>query len=65
MAAFIHRLTHRLVYVSHGGWVYVDDYLWIFQKNVALLLAALVIVFQAAMGVPISWQKLRMSMQIL
>ena len=27
-AAALHRLLHKLIRVWHGGWIYVDDWLW-------------------------------------
>ena len=64
VGALLLRLAHRLVWVSHTGFLYVDDFLWRFARSVAPLLASLVTAFLEAVGCPLSWKKLRLGVRI-
>jgi len=59
VGALLHRLAHRLLWSAHWGWLYVDDSLWKFVRAAAPLHAALVLSLFVAIGVPVSWHKLR------
>ena len=58
------RCLHRLLWVSHGLWLYVDDYLLLFPKQVAPLQSCLSVMLMCALGVPLSWHKLELGSQL-
>ena len=58
------RCLHRLIWVKHGLWLYVDDYLMLFPQSVAPLLSCLSVMLMCAMGVPLSWHKLELGSQL-
>ncbi len=56
--SLIHRTIHRLLSdVAHGGFVYVDDSLWLVAPDVAPMIFARVFTFLSLIGVPLSWEK--------
>ena len=54
------RVSHHVLRHSHLGAVYVDDFLFLLPRAVAVPMATLLVAFFQAMGVPISWKILRM-----
>ena len=50
MGAVLHRLLHWLLYSWHVGLLYVDDWLWRFQRHVAPLQATMLALFLCAIG---------------
>ena len=61
--ALIHRVIQGiLAFVPHAGFMYVDDAVWAFLRNMKTLmhrkLQALVLLVLIALGVPIAWEKL-------
>ena len=64
VGALLMRLGHRIIYVSHAGFLYVDDFLWLLKSAVAPLHACLLLALFLAIGVPISWRKLRLGQKI-
>ena len=61
VGALLIRLAHRLVYVCHTGFLYVDDFLWKFRKEAAPLLSVLVLALLVGVGCPLSWAKMRLA----
>ena len=61
LAGFLHRVAHRLLFNSHRGFIYVDDWLWIFRKEWAVIQAFLVTCLWNVLGLPMSWHKTTMS----
>ena len=54
------RQTHRLLWVRHGLFLYVDDGLSLFPLEAAPLLSALCVMFLVSLGIPLSWEKLQL-----
>ena len=64
VAGFFHRVAHRVLFNSHRGYIYVDDWLWIFRKEWAVNQAYLVTCLLNVLGVPMSWNKTTMSSSV-
>ena len=64
VGALLHRLGHQLLYVSHAGFLFVDDWLWLCSSHVAPLLASASLLFYAALGVPFSWHNMDWGTQL-
>ena len=60
-AGLLCRLLHRMVYVSHGLMIYVDDLICLLRKCTSPLLAALLVLFLLTLNVPMSWHKASLS----
>jgi hypothetical protein len=60
VGAFLVRHCHRFLWVQHGLFIYVDDGLALFPHRVYPILSATLLLFLAALGVPLSWEKVRM-----
>ena len=60
VGAFVVRQTHRLLWVRHGLFLYVDDGLSLFPLEAAPLLSALCVMFLVSLGIPLSWEKLQL-----
>ena len=60
VGAFLVRHCHQFLWVKHGFFLYVDDGLALFPAGVCPLLATSLLLFLAALGVPLSWEKVRM-----
>ena len=54
------HLTHRLLWVARGLFLYVDDGLALFPLESAPLLASVCVMFLVSLGVPLSWEKLQL-----
>ena len=65
VASLLLRLVHKLIYVRHGGWVYVDDFSFLFPAKLGSEFSLLVVMFLVALGVPISWAKLQFGKEVL
>ena len=63
--AMIMRLIHRLVWRYHFGFCFVDDYEVMVPAEGVWLDACTVIMALTAIGVPLSWAKLRVSLDEL
>ena len=56
--ALVHRCLHSLCMdVPHGGFVYVDDSLWLVERSNVRRVFARIFVFLAILGMPLSWEK--------
>ncbi|CAE8581638.1 unnamed protein product [Polarella glacialis] len=58
------RISHQLLWVSHAGWLYVDDWLWRLLASVAPLHASLLVALMCVLKVPMSWHKCHLKAQI-
>ena len=56
----MHRLLHLLVWAAHFGFLYVDDWLWLFDETVAPLHASLVVALLLVLNCPLSWHKCKL-----
>ena len=63
-AALLIRVLHKAIYIEHGGWIFVDDFLWALKSSVAPLMASFVCFLLIAMGCPISWAKAKLGTNI-
>lgn len=60
LAALLIRLGHKVLYVAHAGFIYVDDFLWLLRLCTAPLQACTLLALLTALKVPISWRKLKL-----
>ena len=51
------RLFHRLCFLPHASFLYVDDLLWLQETKVIGLSAAVIAIICLLTGLPISWRK--------
>ena len=51
------RLFHRLCFLPHAAFLYVDDLLWIQESTIIGLSAAVIAILCLLTGLPISWKK--------
>ena len=58
LAAGFVRLSHRLIYHTHFGSMFVDDKLSLFPADEAAIMACLQVVLACALGTPLSWHKM-------
>ena len=64
VGGFIVRQLHRFLWTRHGLFLYVDDGLNLLPREQGPFLAALCTMFLCALGVPLSWEKLRLGTQL-
>ena len=64
LSALLMRVSHHVLRHSHLGAVYVDDFLFLLPRAVAVPMATLLVAFFQAMGVPISWKKLQLGLEL-
>jgi len=57
LGGFLLRLIHFLVWVSHVGLLYVDDFLFYQSRFAMPLSAAMICILAQITGIPISWAK--------
>ena len=57
LAGTLLRLSHKIVWVSHLLWGYVDDFLGGFRGSTAPISASLWVLLFLVLGVPLSWHK--------
>ena len=58
------RLLHQFVRIAHGLLLYVDDGILLVPTSVAALVAATCLMLLCGLGVPLSWEKLKLSQQL-
>ena len=64
LAGLMIRSTHAILGHGHALWQYVDDLLCWIDRKTAPLWASLVIVLFQALGIPLSWHKSQLAMNI-
>ena len=64
LGGVILRLCHQLIYISHSGQLYVDDFIFSQSATVLPATACLLFLFFQAMNIPISWRKCELSHSI-
>jgi hypothetical protein len=57
LGSFILRCIHFLLWWSHAGFLYVDDFFFIFPEKVAWVMASLCCILAQVLNIPISWRK--------
>ena len=58
LSACIHRVLHKLLWVPHFGFIYVDDWLWLLRKRFGHLHASLIVALLTVINCPMSWHKM-------
>ena len=58
------RIFHHLIWLSHAGFLYVDDFLFFMEAHMMPLSATLLCIFCQLLGIPISWKKTAMNSAI-
>eukprot|EP00434_Breviolum_minutum_P019886 symbB.v1.2.017546.t3/scaffold1371.1/size209032/18 len=64
LSALLVRVSHHVLRHSQLGAVYVDDFLFLLPRAVAVPMATLLVAFFQAMRVPISWKKLQLGLEL-
>ena len=57
LGSFMLRFFHHLGWWPHAGFIYVDDFFFLFPEPVAIILATLFSITSLVVGLPISWKK--------
>jgi hypothetical protein len=57
VGSFILRCIHFLLWWVHAGFLYVDDFFFIFPEKVAWIMASLCCILAQVLHIPISWRK--------
>ena len=57
LGSFFTRFFHKLIYIAHALFLFVDDYLLMQRLDVLPITAALLALTVQAFGLPISWRK--------
>ena len=57
LGAWLVRTFHRLIWIQHGLWLFVDDFLLTQAKQVLPLFATLLAIFCQVFRTPLSWRK--------
>lgn len=63
-SSLILRLCHRLLYLYHSGFVFVDDFLFNFCTPIAALQACTILLLFDFLNIPISWNKLQLAHRV-
>ena len=53
------RHLRSFIFVRQGGFLYVEDGVCLFPRQVAPLLACVALPFMCALGIPFSWEKMK------
>ena len=64
LAALLMRVAHHLLRHRHIGGVYVDDFLFLLPRATAIPMATLVVALFQCLGVPLSWKKVQMGLDL-
>ena len=61
LGGYLLRLMHHMIWLSHCGFLYVDDFLFFQQKDMMPLTATMLCVLCLVCRIPLSWKKLELS----
>ena len=64
LGSVILRLLHLLIWVSHCGFLFVDDYLFTQNSQALPLTESMICLFFQLFGIPLSWQKLQIGVEV-
>ena len=64
LGGWILRFFHQAVWISHAGWLYVDDYLWLQHRDIIPLVATFLALLCRILNIPISWRKTELDVSI-
>ena len=65
VGAWLVRMLHRFLWISHACFLSVDDGLVLVPNDVAPLLASACLAFLTALGVPLSWKKVKLGDELV
>ena len=65
MAGLLVRITHKLWFISHSGFIYVDDLLALLESVSAPLWSGILVVLLLILRVPMSWHKAQLSPRVV
>ena len=65
LGGFLLRLCHRMLYISHIGLLYVDDFIFSQSDKVLPISACLILLLFQAIRLPISWRKCELSHSVV
>ena len=65
VGSWLVRLLHRFIWIQHGLFLYVDDGLEFLPCSVGPLLATSTLMLLTAVGVPLSWKKVKMEQELV
>ena len=65
LGGFLLRLCHRMIYISHIGLLYVDDFIFSQSDKVLPISACLILLLFQAIKLPISWRKCELSHSVI
>ena len=57
LGAWLVRILHRFIWVQHGLWLFVDDFLLTQSQTVLPVFATLLAIFCRVFRIPLSWRK--------
>lgn len=57
LGGFLLRFFHRLIWISHAGLLYVDDFIFIQNCKVISVTSAMLVIICQLCHIPISWRK--------
>ena len=64
LGSLILRLLHLLLWVSHSGHLFVDDYLFSMVAELMPLMGSMICLFMQILGIPLSWHKLQLGCRV-
>ena len=64
MGSVILTYIHFLLWWSHTGFIYVDDFFFLFPKKVAWIMTCIYCIFARALNLPNSWRKTEFSLRV-
>ena len=63
-SSLIMRICHRLLYLYHSGFVFVDDFLFNFCTPTSSLQACTILLLFDFLNIPVSWNKLQLAHEV-
>lgn len=64
LSGFLMRTFHRLIWIKHCGWIYVDDFLLMQDAQILPLTACFLVIFCQALNIPLSWKKCELASEV-
>eukprot|EP00435_Cladocopium_sp_Y103_P020961 s1968_g5.t1 len=65
LGGIFQRLFHRMCYLPHASFLYVDDLLWLQETKILGLSASVIAILCLLVGLPISWKKCELGATIV
>ena len=64
MGTVLIRICHQFLFIQHGGWLHVDDFLFLLEATTAPLKATCLCCFLHLLRCPVSWHKIALGRQV-